>query len=91
MALKMDTTLPNLTVVVPGAYIRIEQANCSRLGSVVECVARAYESDPGLPPMKPAFRDFFFNAPYDLTKGDPFAQGYAGAKTLPEFAGAIDC
>lgn len=91
MALKMDTTLPSLTLSVKGAYIRIEQANCSRLGNVVECVARAYESDPGMPPTKQAFRDFCFSATYDLTKGDPFAQGYLGAKTLPEFAGALDC
>lgn len=91
MALKMKTTLDPLSVVVPAAYIRVEQVLCSRFATTADCLARAYESDPGMPPTKPAFKDIAFRVPFDPAAGDPYAQAYVGAKALPEFAGAVDC
>lgn len=92
MALQLDTTLDPLTTVVPRAYARIEQVKCTRFApNTVECVARYYQSAPGWPPNQPAFKETTFVAPFDPARGDPYAQGYAGAKALPEFEGAANC
>jgi hypothetical protein len=40
---------------------------------------------------KKAFSESIFYAPYELTGANPIAQAYEHLKTLPEFAGAIDC
>lgn len=39
----------------------------------------------------PHFADAEFEAAYDLNGANPLAQAYAHLKTLPEFAGAVDC
>lgn len=92
MALQMDTTLTPLAITVKSAYIRIESVTWSKFAAnTADCMARAYESDPGMPPNKPAFRDITFSVPVDPTAANITAQCYAGAKALPEFAGATDC
>lgn len=91
MALKMNLTAAPLDIVVPNAYVRIEQVLHNRFEDGMECVARCYQSDPGFPPEQPAFKDIVFRVPFDRTGADPYAQGYQGAKDLPEFSGAIDC
>lgn len=92
MALQMDTTLDPLTVVVKRAYIRIEAVQWSKFSAnTADCIARAYESDPGMPPARPAFKDVTFSVPVDPTAANITAQCYAGAKALPQFAGAQDC
>jgi hypothetical protein len=91
MALKMDVTVGAANIPVKDAYVRIEQVACNRFEDGMECVARCYLADPGFPPDQPAFKDIIFRAPFDRTAGDPYAQGYTGAKALPQFEGATDC
>jgi len=38
-----------------------------------------------------AFTTEIYACPYDLTAGNPREQAYAHLKTLPVFAGAVDC
>lgn len=90
MALKMDVTADPLNIVVT-AYVRIEQVLHNRFEEEMECVARCYQSDPGFPPAQPAFKDIVFRVPFNPSGPDPYAQGYVGAKTLEQFAGAVDC
>jgi hypothetical protein len=40
---------------------------------------------------KQAFSEVSFNCAYDLSGSNPIAQAYNHLKTLPEFAGAVDC
>ncbi len=90
MALQMNITVEQIGVVVP-AYIRVEQVQCNRFEKGIACVARCYNTDPGFPPANPAFKDLHFRVPFDPDGGDPYAQAYLGAKTLPMFDGAVDC
>jgi hypothetical protein len=39
----------------------------------------------------PFFQELFFECAYDLTGDNPIRQAYKYLKTLPEFAGAVDC
>lgn len=39
----------------------------------------------------PFFAEYLFDCPYDVAGANPLAQAYVHLKTLPEFAGAIDC
>jgi hypothetical protein len=47
---------------------------------------RAYK-EQGLP----FFADENYNCAYELNGSNPIAQAYAHLKSLPEFAGAVDC
>lgn len=40
---------------------------------------------------KESFQEKFLSCVYSLTGENPIAQAYAHLKTLPEFAGAVDC
>jgi hypothetical protein len=92
MAFTLDVTTPApLNIIVKNAYVRIEQVRHNRFEGDMECVARCYQSEPGFPPNQAAFQDIVFRVPFDMKGADPYAQGYAGAKALPEFAGATDC
>lgn len=37
------------------------------------------------------FDETLMKCPYDMNGENPIAQAYAHLKTLPEFAGAVDC
>lgn len=91
MAFQMDLTAEPLNLVVKNAYVRIEQVQHNRFDGVLRCLARAYQADPGFPPNQPAFKDIAFSVPYDLQGAGPYEQGYAGAKALEQFKGAVDC
>jgi hypothetical protein len=67
------------------AYHRVEgvQVDKDRIAFQV----RSYKDNTGLP----HFSDSSFNCAYDLVGNNPIAQAYKHLKTLPEFAGAIDC
>jgi hypothetical protein len=91
MALQLDISAAPLDLIVKDAYIRIEQVQHSRFSDGLECIARYYQADPGFPPAMPAFQEMTFRVPYSLTAGDPYTQGYIGAKALDAFAGAKDC
>jgi hypothetical protein len=42
-------------------------------------------------PDLPAFKTVGYQCAYDLNGSNPIKQAYEHLKTLPEFAGAIDC
>lgn len=48
---------------------------------------RSYKNNSGVQ----AFADVAYDAAYDIEGKNPIAQAYEHLKTLPEFAGAIDC
>lgn len=90
MALRIKTE--QFGVVIPSAYVRIEQIRCNVFEDGMECVARHYVNDPGpISEGVAAFRETVFRAQYLPNGGDAYAQGYVGAKLLPEFSDSIDC
>jgi hypothetical protein len=68
------------------AYHRVEGVRLNGKTSMSFQV-RAYRDDSGVQ----AFADTAYDAAYNLNGADPIAQAYAHLKTLPEFAGAVDC
>jgi hypothetical protein len=91
MALHLSTSIDSINVIVPDAYVRIEQVHCNRFETGIAVLARFYQSNPGFPPNIPAFKEVSFRVPLDPNGENPYRQAYLGAKTLPMFAGATDC
>jgi hypothetical protein len=84
MALKKDTTTPH-GFVAPAAYHRVEGVMLTSKTEMAFRV-RTYK-EVGLP----HFSDLPVVCAYSLDGANPIAQAYAHLKTLPEFAGAVDC
>lgn len=83
MALKKTVTTPHGIDVVD-AYHRVEGLALGKR-ELSFCV-RSYKT-----PDFPAFAAVGHSAPYDINGANPLAQAYAYLKSLPEFAGAVDC
>lgn len=73
-------------ITVNNAIIRIETVTLLPGRETMEIVVQFRASDEA-----PTFKGECFIAPYDIEGANPFAQGYAHLKTLPEFADATDC
>jgi hypothetical protein len=85
MALKKTvTTQYGLEAV--DAYHRIEGVRLNDKTSMSFQV-RSYKDNSDIP----AFSDVKHDCAYDINGKNPIAQAYDHAKTLPEFAGAVDC
>lgn len=68
------------------AYIRVEEISIFGKTSIQFSV-RFYKDAA----QKVSFKDEMKMCDYDIEGANPFAQAYNYLKTLPEFAGAIDC
>ena len=84
MALKKTLTT-HYGFDVANAYQRVEQVTIVRKDQMSFFV-RAY-----VDPNKPFVVEQVIHAPYDIAGSNPIAQAYEHLKTLPEFAGAVDC
>lgn len=84
MAFKISTSFKG--IAVSEAYARVETATVLAGEPTVE-VSVHYFSAPGAP----SFTSSTHECPYALEGENPFKQAYEHLKTLPEFAGAIDC
>ncbi len=90
MALSVKTE--QFGVSIPTAYVRVEQVRANIFEQGIECIARYYIGNPGpISEGMPAFRETIYRASYFPDGGDVYAQAYLGAKSLPEFSGALDC
>jgi len=85
MALKKTVTTEQGFEAVD-AYHRVEGVRLNGKTSMSYQV-RSYKDDSGVQ----AFADAVHACAYDLAGKNPIAQAYDHAKTLPEFAGAVDC
>jgi hypothetical protein len=70
---------------VENAYHRVEFAQLDK--NKMTFRVRSYKDNSGLP----HFSDTLFDCVYDLNGENPIKQAYQHLKTMPEFAGAIDC
>lgn len=71
-------------IEVTDAYIRVMRVECNKstMSYIVGFFAQSDED---------AFHSTTVNASYQIDGENPIAQAYANLKTLPEFAGAVDC
>ena len=85
MALKKTITT-EYGIDVIDAYHRVE---CVRINgkNSISYNLRSYKDNSGLP----FFGERIVNCDYSIEGENPIAQAYAHVKTLPEFAGAVDC
>jgi hypothetical protein len=84
MALKVTkTTVSGLEV--KDAYLRVEKVYLNEKKNIAFQV-KAYKSKE-LPP----FDERHYGCAYDINGENPIKQAYLHLKTLPEFAGAVDC
>ena len=72
--------------VIPNAYIRIGKLEVVRKVLLRYTVAIFYDQSEEFPA-----EEILFMCPYDIEGENPIAQAYTHMKTLPEFAGAVDC
>lgn len=84
MALQKTVTTTN-GFVAQDAYHRVEAVRFDSKESISFNV-RSYKSTE-----YPAFGDAGFSCAYDAAGQSPFAQAYEHIKSLPDFAGALDC
>ncbi len=66
------------------AYVRVENVNVQKTGIKYSVFIYADKT-------KPCFDSKVFECAYSIQGANPIAQAYEHLKTLPEFAGAIDC
>lgn len=85
MALK-KTTKTEWGIEVKEAYSRIENVILTAKDKITFHV-RSYVSNDGVP----FFTEKVFGCAYDINGENPIKQAYLHLKTLPEFAGAVDC
>ena len=84
MALQKTVTTTH-GFVAQDAYHRVEEVRFDSKESISFNV-RSYKSTD-----YPAFGDAVFSCVYDHTDQSPFVQAYDHIKSLPDFAGALDC
>lgn len=85
MALEKTVTTPH-GFAAKNAYHRVEGLELSAKDTM-SFLVRSYKQPYGFP----CFFEKHMTAAYDIEGGNPIAQAYSHLKTLPEFAGAIDC
>jgi hypothetical protein len=84
MALKKLAQTP-FGVTVQDAYIRVEN---------VQLVAKnqmSFNVRTSVDGVLPHFADVGYECAYDIQGDNPIRQAYKHIKTLPEYAGAVDC
>ena len=89
MALQKNIKLTDnfgIEVEIPNAYIKISKVECTKeqINSIVEIKKESIEL-----PYIYTIRNYIFN--YNINGENPIKQAYLHLKTLPEFAGAVDC
>jgi hypothetical protein len=84
MALSKTTTTQHGFEAI-NAYHRVESVSISGKTKIGFWL-KSYKNIESTP-----FAEKAMVAPYDLEKSNPIKQAYEHLKTLPEFAGAIDC
>ena len=67
------------------AYHRVEGVHITK--DKITFQVKSYKDNSGVK----HFENASFNCNYNLTGDNPIKQAYAHLKTLPEFAGAVDC
>lgn len=82
MALKKTVEFKGITV--NDAYIRVWRFEGYKTSIVVGVEFCKDASSP-------RFDSVSLEVPYSIDNGNPIEQAYTHIKTLPEFAGAIDC
>jgi hypothetical protein len=85
MALKKTAQTP-FGIEIANAYHRVEGLRIIDKDQISFQI-RSYKDNSGLP----HFADAAAGCAYTLDGANPIAQAYEHLKTLPEFAGAIDC
>lgn len=85
MALEKTVTTPQGFEAL-SAYHRVENITLVAKDAM-SFVVRSYKQKSGVP----AFAELQHTAKYDIQGINPIAQAYIAAKTLSEFADAIDC
>lgn len=84
MALRKSLQTP-FGIEIHDAYHRVEGV---QLISKTEIKFQVRASLDGV---KPHFADSAYQCEYDVAGDNPICQAYRHIKTLPEFAGAVDC
>lgn len=82
MAIKISTIHKGISVT--DAYCRVSNIDLTKSVMDFKLEMRALEASE-------AFNVLEFTCPYDIAGENPIAQAYVHLKTLPEFAGAVDC
>jgi len=82
MAISKTVTFRGISI--PNAYIRVVRfdGNKSKLAALIGYFGSATSE---------IFDSMNVDVPYDVTGANPLAQIYDYIKTLPDFAGAVDC
>jgi len=84
MALKLTKTTES-GLEVKDAYVRVEQITL-RGKENISFQVKAYKNKD-----LPSFEENFYGCAYDINGENPIKQAYLHLKSLPEFAGAVDC
>lgn len=79
------------TVVTPQGFVAVDAYHHVDGIRLIGKDAIAFQLRSSKDNTSPQFSDVDFEASYDLDGGNPIAQAYEYLKTLPEFAGAVDC
>ena len=89
MALTKPVALPT-GIGIPNAYVRIDELQIKRFGSRRTMTFLLYVYVDKNAKMLPADIQQF-SIDFDMDGPNPFAQAYAYVKSLPDYAGAVDC
>jgi len=87
MALQKNIKLAvnfGIEVEIPNAYIKVKNVDCSKEKTTYTVSIK--KSNDGM-----LVHNVYGNFNYDINGENPIKQAYLHIKTLPEFAGAIDC
>lgn len=79
------------TVVTPQGFDAVDAYHRVEGVRLIGTSAIAFQVRSRKDKNNPHFSDVEFESAYDLNGENPLAQAYAHLKTLPEFAGAVDC
>jgi len=71
-------------ITIQNAYVRVESINATKQQMTFSVSFYANKE-------KPFFEAKVFSCAYEILGENPIKQAYEHLKTLPEFAGAIDC
>jgi hypothetical protein len=83
MAFQIDTVTPQ-GLTAPAAYCRIEDMRLTT--NTISFVLRRYKDRTA----EQFLFDVYYTAPYAMNGSNPFEQGYAYLRALPEFEKATD-
>lgn len=84
MALQKDMTTAN-GIEIKAAYIRVYGVDCATKDHALAKIGVQTAKD------KPVIDQYTATFAFDLNGANAFAQAYEHIKTLPAFAGAVDC